>query len=153
MPLQAGTRLRLCRRDGAVLTAQALHVRPAGDTWLVRPEGTNSPEVAKRWHGASLPVPTASLPAPAAGEFYLFELPGATGVDQAGETCGTVQRVADKGGQPLLCLARRLGGGDGAAATGGAAAHPALRPPGTRTKSGPLPTRAPGICRLFGLFK
>ncbi len=79
--------------------------RVDGDTVLVRIDGIDSPEAARRLGGRLLAVDrAAALPAPD-GSFYPWQLEGARVETQDGRAVGTFVRVEPGGAQDLWVIA------------------------------------------------
>lgn len=79
--------------------------RVEGDTVLLKVEGIDSPEVARRISGRLIAVDRAdALPAPD-GSFYPWQLEGARVETRDGRLAGTFVRVEPGGGQDLWVIA------------------------------------------------
>ena len=80
------------------------HARAAHDAYLVAFAEIADRNDAERIAGAELSIRSTALPPLQPGEFYLFELPGATLIDPAGLSLGVVQGFARGGRQDLLVV-------------------------------------------------
>ncbi len=107
-PFPAGvTRVRL--GGGAARVYELCRVRPAHGAWLVTLAGVGDRDAAAALAGAELAVEVGELPPPGDGELYVFELEGATVVDEQGRTLGVVASLLERPAQDLL----RVEGPDG----------------------------------------
>jgi 16S rRNA processing protein RimM len=76
--------------DGTERPAHLTAAREADKALLVRIEGVDDRDAAEALRGAEVCVPRASLPPPEEGEFYAWDLEGASVVLAAGEAVGKV---------------------------------------------------------------
>jgi 16S rRNA processing protein RimM len=79
--------------------------RLEGETVLVRIEGIDSPEAARRLSGRLLAVDRAEVLPPPDGSFYPWQLHGARVETRDGRQAGTFVRVEPGGGQDLWVIA------------------------------------------------
>jgi 16S rRNA processing protein RimM len=79
--------------------------RLEGETVLVRIEGIDSPEAARRLSGRLLAVDRADVLPPPDGSFYPWQLQGARVETRDGQPVGTFVRVDPGGGQDLWVIA------------------------------------------------
>ncbi|MEO1174363.1 MAG: ribosome maturation factor RimM [Myxococcota bacterium] len=106
--LEPGLRLRAVLRGGEEHTLTIGEgLRPIHNAVLFTLEEWVQREDIQRWAGARVYVAAAEVPRDE--EPYLFELEGATVVDEAGCEWGTVEGIADNGGQELLVIASGAG--------------------------------------------
>jgi 16S rRNA processing protein RimM len=78
--------------------------RPHGNVALVRASGIDSIEAAESLIGLCVAVPERDLPAPATGEFYVYQLEGLEVVTNTGERLGTVERTFATGANEVLVV-------------------------------------------------
>ena len=95
--------------DGSVDTASARPVvldvaRPHGNVALIGIRETSSIEAAQPFVGHALAVDESDLPAPAPGEFYVYQLEGLDVVTDVGERLGTVERSFSNGANEVLVV-------------------------------------------------
>ncbi len=106
VPIEVGSEISLQPRQPAassfILRVKTL--RSHGDDYLVRFDALGSRESLQPLHGARLRWPRAALPAAPVGEFYLWELLGASVEDEAAGLLGRVDHLSDNGAQPLLAV-------------------------------------------------
>jgi len=90
--LHGGARVTL-RRPNGVREAALRSVRPNKNVLLVALEGVDSMNAAEELVGYEIEVPEASLPAPAEGQAYHFQLVGLEVVTSDGTPVGVVDEV------------------------------------------------------------
>lgn len=78
--------------------------RPHGNVALLAVRGIHTIEAATPLVGHALALPEADLPAPAANEYYVYQLAGLTVVTEAGEAIGTVERSFSNGANEVLVV-------------------------------------------------
>jgi 16S rRNA processing protein RimM len=78
--------------------------RPHGNVVLLAIEGITGIEAAEPFVGRALSVDEQDLPAPAPGEFYVYQLEGLDVVTDAGERLGTVERSFSNGANEVLVV-------------------------------------------------
>jgi 16S rRNA processing protein RimM len=71
---------------------------------LLRVAGIDSIEAAEPLVGATLAMPEHDLPAPAAGEVYVYQLEGLDVVTNAGDRLGTIERSFSNGANEVLVV-------------------------------------------------
>lgn len=96
-------------QDGFVDVASARPVvidvaRPHGNVVLVGLRETLSIEAAEPFVGHAIAVDESELPAPAPGEFYVYQLEGLDVVTDAGERLGTIERSFSNGANEVLVV-------------------------------------------------
>lgn len=97
--------VRVTERDGTVKAMKVVSARSIHRAVLLTLSGVSNRDEAKSLRGAVLEIPAAVLPPTDPDNPYIFELQGATVVDDAtGVALGTVAAVHDNAGQPLLCI-------------------------------------------------
>jgi 16S rRNA processing protein RimM len=101
----------LATDKGRALTIVSLNP-VKGDEAIVRFEGIDDRNQAETLKGQQLFVARASLPEPAADEFYLADLVGLRVEDVAGAHLGKVRAVHNFGAGDIIELARAGGGTD-----------------------------------------
>lgn len=102
--LQPGLLLRATLRSGRTCRLTIREVRPISDGFLVKSHEFIVREELQALAGAALEVDRDGLPRSDAQEPYLFELIGASAVDESGVELGRVRNVASTTGQDLLIL-------------------------------------------------
>ena len=95
--------------DGTVDTSSASTVvldvaRAHGNVVLIGIRETPSIEAAQPFVGRALAVAENDLPAPAPGEFYVYQLEGLDVMTDAGERLGTVERSFSNGANEVLVV-------------------------------------------------
>jgi 16S rRNA processing protein RimM len=78
--------------------------RRHGTVMLLRVAGIDSIEAAEPLVGATLAMPEHDLPAPAAGEVYVYQLEGLDVVTNAGDRLGTIERSFSNGANEVLVV-------------------------------------------------
>ena len=78
--------------------------RPHGNVVLLSVTGIDSIEAAMPLVGHALAMPEHDLPAPAAGEFYVYRLAGLDVVTNVGERLGTIDRSFSTGASEVLVV-------------------------------------------------
>jgi 16S rRNA processing protein RimM len=78
--------------------------RPHGTVLLLRVRGISDIDAATPLVGKTLAVEEDVLPAPAPGEFYVYQLAGLDVVTGAGERIGTVERSFSTGANEVLVV-------------------------------------------------
>jgi 16S rRNA processing protein RimM len=104
IPLEEVPHLRVIPRQGEARVMTVASLRPAHGAQLLRFEALVSREAAQALAGAALEVEAALLPPPDPGEAYIYELAGASVLDEAGTPLGTAREIVDNGGQALLVM-------------------------------------------------
>ena len=99
----------LATDEGHALTIVSLSP-VKGDEAIVRFEGINDRTAAETLKGQQLFVARASLPEPAADEFYLADLAGLRVEDPAGVSLGKVRAIHNFGAGDIIELERAGGG-------------------------------------------
>ncbi len=85
--------VRLRLPDGTEREARIAYARENGKALLVRLDGIADRNAAEALRGAEVCVPRAALPPPGEGEFYAWDLEGASAVLTSGETVGRVEGI------------------------------------------------------------
>lgn len=97
--------VRLTREAGGELESQILAYRGASKgRVLLRLEGIDSREDAKKWQGAFIKVEESDLPPLARSELREYELPGAHLEDAKGRLLGTITEVFPAAGETVLSM-------------------------------------------------
>ncbi len=96
--------LRVVPRAGSAEVLALAGVRPVHGAYLIRFTEVKGREAAESLKGASVQLHRDLLPALADGEYFLFELRGASVVDEKLGVIGEVDDLLDNGGQVLLKL-------------------------------------------------
>lgn len=96
--------LRVVPRSGAARILALAGVRPVHGAYLIRFAEVQGRDAAETLKGASVQLHRDVLPALAEGEYFLFELRGASVVDEKLGVIGEVEDLLDNGGQVLLKL-------------------------------------------------
>ena len=78
--------------------------RPHGNVVLLGVADVDSIEAATPLVGHALALPEHDLPAPAPGEFYVYQLEGLDVVTRAGERLGTIDRSFSTGASEVLVV-------------------------------------------------
>jgi 16S rRNA processing protein RimM len=94
--------VRLHSRTGTTRVLEVAAARSIHQAWLLTFEGISDREAARELNGWALEVDAAVLPPAEEGDLYVYELEGATVVNEAGERIGVVRRLVDNHGQDLL---------------------------------------------------
>ena len=76
--------------DGSTREARIAAARPVDKAILIRLDGVTDRNAAETLRGAEVCVPRASLPPPEEGEFYAWDVEGASAVLTSGEPVGKV---------------------------------------------------------------
>jgi len=95
--------------DGTERQATFSAAREVDKALLVRVVGVDDRNAAEALRGAQVCVPRASLPPPAEGEFYAWDLEGAQAVLTSGETVGRVTELASYPTCDVLIVEREGG--------------------------------------------
>ncbi len=90
--------------DGAWQVLTVREGRPHGKGLVVRLEGYDDPESARRLVGAEIAVDRAQLQAPGEGSYYWADLIGARVVNREGYDFGRVDHLIDNGAQDVLVI-------------------------------------------------
>jgi len=90
---------------------EVVSARPHGAVLIAELRGVVSREDAAMLRGSEVAVPQTALQAPAANEYYWFDLEGMEVVNRSGAVLGRTIGMAQSGAHPLLRVARE-GGGD-----------------------------------------
>jgi 16S rRNA processing protein RimM len=101
LELVQGDRRRTVRVSGS---------RPHGDALRVTFEGVTGRDAAEALRGARLEVPRSSVPSPAAGAYWQFELIGCRSFDEREGELGEVVDLVESAAGLLLEVARPGGG-------------------------------------------
>jgi len=101
---RATVRVRLRPRLGAPRLAEVVAARSVNEAVLVRFADIADRDAAQALGGTKVDVEAQALPPVAAGELYLYELLGATVLDEQGTELGRVRQLVDNNGQDLLVL-------------------------------------------------
>lgn len=80
-------------RDEASTPVRLEAVRMAGEAFLIKIAGIDTPEEAGRWRGALLAVPEELVPPPPEGRHYIFDVLGLLVETEDGREIGTVDEV------------------------------------------------------------
>jgi 16S rRNA processing protein RimM len=91
-------------RGGAPREVTLTQVRTSGAAYLVRFAEVPDRNAAELLKGARFDLDRELVPAPSADEAYVYELVGATAVDEAGATLGVVRSVLQNPGHDLLAI-------------------------------------------------
>src|SRR5579871_6392653 len=92
--------------DGTEREASITAARDADKALLVRIAGVSDRNAAEALRGAEVCVPRASLPPPEEGEFYAWDLEGASAVLTSGEPVGQVTELTSYPTCDVLVVAR-----------------------------------------------
>ena len=93
----------LSKESGGILKSRILSLRETVKTRvLLRFEGIESRENAKKWQGAFISVKETELPPLAKNEVREYELVGASLIDSKGKTLGVVTEVFPAGHETVL---------------------------------------------------
>jgi 16S rRNA processing protein RimM len=95
--------------DGTERSAALSAAREIDKAFLVRVAGVDDRDAAEALRGAEVCVPRASLPPPAEGEFYAWDLEGAQAMLTSGETVGRVTELASYPTCDVLIVEREGG--------------------------------------------
>ena len=95
--------------DGTERPATLTAAREADKALLVRVAGVDDRNAAEALRGAEVCVPRASLPPPAEGEFYAWDVEGAQAVLTSGEPVGKVTELASYPTCDVLIVEREGG--------------------------------------------
>jgi 16S rRNA processing protein RimM len=96
--------LRVVPRSGAARVLALAGVRSVHGAYLLRFAEVKGRDAAETLKGASVQLHRDLLPPLAEGEYFLFELRGASVVDEKRGVVGEVEDLLDNGGQVLLKL-------------------------------------------------
>ncbi len=97
-------RVRLVSTQGATVEFVLQQMRPVAEGFLVKLTGVDDRDEAAVWRQAVVEV-SADLIEPAAeGEYYLYEILGASVQSEEGQPLGTASAVLDHGGQDVLSI-------------------------------------------------
>ncbi len=83
---------------------ELISARPHGNVLLLQIRGIGSIDEATRVVGTTLAVAETDLPAPAPGEFYVYQLEGLDVVTKAGAHLGTIDRSFSTGANEVLVV-------------------------------------------------
>lgn len=78
--------------------------RPHGKGLVASLEGISSRELAERWAGADILLPTQALPALAPGDYYWYQLEGLRVETLSGECLGQVDYLFETGANDVLVI-------------------------------------------------
>lgn len=98
---KAALEARLARNDGAATVHRVLAVRGAPSSLILALEGIDTRERAQECMRAEVAVRRSALPALGEGEFYFFELEGASAESEHGAALGVMRQVVQNAGQVL----------------------------------------------------
>jgi 16S rRNA processing protein RimM len=91
-------------QPGDPFAVTLLSARPHSRVVLLEIEGIHGPEQAAALARHELSVPEATLPPPAPGEYYAYQLEGLEVVTVGGESLGTVASVIPTGSNDVLVV-------------------------------------------------
>jgi 16S rRNA processing protein RimM len=90
--------------DGRFQSQRVTHMRRMGERLLVRFDGYASRDMARELVGCDLCVQRDELPPPPAGEFYWFDLEGASVYTDGGVCLGRVEEFFPTGSNEVLVV-------------------------------------------------
>ncbi len=102
---QPGSELTIA---GQIRTVVSCHDLPDGDA-LLRLEGLNDPNAARRLADEWILAPVDSAPELPPGEYYHYQLVGLTVITDQGENLGRVQEVLETGSNDVYVAASETG--------------------------------------------
>ena len=94
--------VRVVSRSGETSVCEIVAIREIHDAYLLTLREVKGRNEAAALKGASVLIPQSALPALGEGEYYLFELVGASVQNASGEVLGEVAELFDNAGQTLL---------------------------------------------------
>jgi 16S rRNA processing protein RimM len=102
-PFPDGARtVRVSSKRGEERVLTVASVRPIHEALLLTVEEIGDRDAARELTGWSLEIDARVLPPPEDGELYVYELEGASVVDETGRALGKVTAMVDNHGQDLL---------------------------------------------------
>jgi 16S rRNA processing protein RimM len=94
----------LVAKNGLTVTAKVLHVRPGGQSFIMRFDAFATPEEASVFRGGDLKVLRATSPRLPDDHYYEHELLGMTVQDEQGRVLGTLDEVWQLPGNPVFVV-------------------------------------------------
>ncbi len=102
--LPEGARLRLVKKSGEIVPVTVRSLRSTHQALLISFARIDDRDAAIAVSGARLEIEAASLPKLAEDELYLFELVGASALDEREVVLGVVEGLYDNRGQDMVVL-------------------------------------------------
>ena len=95
---------RFRQKNGLLEIPTLLEARVHGKGFVAHVAGCESRDVAERWAGASIEVPTTALPPLEAGEYYWGQLVGLAVETAEGVSLGVVKELLETGSNDVLVI-------------------------------------------------
>ncbi len=91
-------------KDGKQNTVELTQAIVRGTELVIKVNGTNNPEDAKKFVGSTCMLPLSALPKLTATQFYFHEIPGFKVIDEVHGEIGVVKEVMERSVQPVVII-------------------------------------------------